>query len=465
MIAFGRIIVAMLVFLLLLVGPSSSFIVTPTRSMSCYHHVHATTTKVITKGTATELRSTSSKNSSPFLYSPTSLKHLENTELPDDNSRPWTETKIKALASGLALGVIAGIVGEIIVQNLFDIEKSFAVFGSVGTGIGWYFGGGIQVAEDEKPINGGYDRKLIADRPARMASILDTLKDSGSEIEISPDGRDLNKARMYAAKVHTEEYLSTLQTMCEQADRPQRLNPLYARTLIDQHSFDAALNAVCDWMDSVDAALTPTSRPKFALVRPPSHHACKSKGMGGCLLNSVAIAAVYALEKPKVSSVAILDFDCHHGNGIAHCVQDIPAIRYCSIHEAASSGFLGREKDDPADPRSPASDDSGPLGNIMNINLPPKTSWGTGYKDALVNQALPFLTESNPDILLVAAGFDALDADLMGKLALQPEDFQSIAQILKEKFGNRVASGLEGGYCWQGGQLNQAIIEFTKPWN
>ena len=56
--------------------------------------------------------------------------------------------------------------------------------------------------------------------------------------------------------------------------------------------------------------------------------------MGGCLLNSVAISAFYALKKLSgKGKVGILDIDAHHGNGIAHCVQDEERIRYASIHE------------------------------------------------------------------------------------------------------------------------------------
>jgi acetoin utilization deacetylase AcuC-like enzyme len=104
------------------------------------------------------------------------------------------------------------------------------------------------------------------------------------------------------------------------------------------------------------------------------------------------------------------------------------------------------------------------LGNILNINLPSNTGWDNGYKEALLNQALPFLMESKPDIILVAAGFDALDADLTSKLKLKPRDFSAISTILKEKFDNRVAFGLEGGYCWQGGELSDAIADFVTPW-
>lgn len=403
----------------------------------------------------------------PFVYSPSSLKHLENTELPDDYTRPWTPAKIKALASGFAVGALAGVGGEILFQSLIHVEKTFVIWSAVGIGVGWYLGGGKQVAEAEKPINGGYDRKLIADRPARLRSVLATVAEKYGNMlhetsSPSDKQRDLALARKYAEIVHVKEYVDMLETRSRQADRPQRLNPVYSRTLIDQHSFDAALNAVADWIESVDVALA-GKPPVFALVRPPGHHACRAKGMGGCLLNSAAIAAVYALDQANVKSVAILDFDAHHGNGVAHCIQAIPEIRYCSIHEETSSGFWGRSRDDPQDPRSASSDDTGPLDNIRNINIPAGTGWEDGYRQAIEDEAIPFLTETKPDIIVVAAGFDALAADGTSRLQLQPEDFGRISKYLKENFGNRIACGLEGGYCWQGGELNEAVVAFIEP--
>jgi acetoin utilization deacetylase AcuC-like enzyme len=399
-----------------------------------------------------------------FQYSPSSLRHLENTEIPDDYSRPWTPDKIKAMATALGAGIVLGLGGEILVQNFFDVEKSFVFWVSIGAAAGWFIGGGRKVAQDEKPINGGYDRKLIADLPSRLRRVLEDLELSTSSSSTTTTTRDLSKIRSYVERIHEKEYIAR----SREADRPQRLNPVYARTLVDEHSFNASLHAVADWLESVDAALEPRGGGrtiKFALVRPPSHHACKGKGMGGCLINSVAVAACYALDQPSVQSVAILDVDAHHGNGIAHCIQDIPSIRYCSIHEAASNAMIQRDKEeDSNDPRSSASSDCGPLGNILNINLPSNTGWENGYRTALVDNALPFLLEREPDILLVAAGFDALEADQTSKLKLKPRDFREISILLKEKFGSRVAMGLEGGYCWQNGELSQAIRNFVEPW-
>lgn len=202
------------------------------------------------------------------------------------------------------------------------------------------------------------------------------------------------------------------------------------------------------------------------LCESPSHHACRSKAMGGCFFNSASIAAFYALDQPNVQNVAILDIDAHHGNGIAHCVEDEPRIRYCSIHEVVKDGeyMINPKVREDDDPRSSKDCDHGPLGNICNINLKSRTGWDMGYNDALLKKALPFLMEDDPSLLIVAAGFDAISSDGTSRLTLIPEDYEKIGNELYQRFGNRVAFGLEGGYSWQEHDLSQALIAFVKPW-
>ena len=69
-----------------------------------------------------------------------------------------------------------------------------------------------------------------------------------------------------------------------------------------------------------------------------------------------------------------------------------------------------------------------------------------------------------PDVLIVAAGFDALEADITSTLRLQPEDFADMGRILRGRFGDNVAFGLEGGYCWEGGELGEAVVRLVEPW-
>ncbi len=429
-----------------------------------------------------------------FQYSPTSLLHLEAVERPQEYgfTQSWSKEKFIAMGGAFGGGITLFALSTFIIQMFVspsngadsDADKLGIIAGGIGFALGWYMLGGGDVMEEEQKINqanGGYDAKLIADRPKRLQTVLDDLQKSTNAMTKSQvEGRDISTALRYIRQVHDEGYIDELEQKCQSADRPMRLNPSYARTLIDEHSYDAAVQSVQDWLDSVDHALdssksssSKSSPPIFALTRPPGHHACKSKGMGGCLLNAAAIAAFYALDQPNVNNVAILDIDAHHGNGIAHCIQDEARIRYCSIHEDRGKGkasFIEQKNDeDDDDPRKPDAEDCGPLKNIYNVNLPSGTGWENGYKDALVDEALPFLllgdgTSNAPDLLIVSAGFDALDTDWSSKLKLQPSDFGQIGRVLRSKFDTRIAMGLEGGYSFENHALSDALVEFSNAW-
>jgi len=62
---------------------------------------------------------------------------------------------------------------------------------------GWNFCGGKEVRQEEMPMNGGYDAKLVADRPVRLFTILEDLKkdDTTVRLETTHENRDtLSKA-------------------------------------------------------------------------------------------------------------------------------------------------------------------------------------------------------------------------------------------------------------------------------
>jgi acetoin utilization deacetylase AcuC-like enzyme len=397
-------------------------------------------------------------------YSPTALKHLQSIESEADYSRPWTMEKTKAMGGAIALGTVLGFGGEVVMQSLLDVEKTFPLFGAIGAAGGWYILGGVEITKNEQPKNGGFDGKLVADRPARLQSTLDYFqRDDTLSLHEVPRATSRNEEELlkYIEAVHDKDYVSNFRTKSRTSEQPHRLNVRYATTLIDEHSFDAALAAVDMWLNSVDASTN--NKPQFGLTRPPSHHACRAKAMGGCLLNSVAIAAHYALAtNDSIKKVAILDIDAHHGNGIAHCVQDNPNIRFVSLHEAKSKYYIRQADASEDDPRTDAADDHGPLGNILNINLPTKTTWDGDYERLLREEALPFLGDA--DLLLVAAGMDAMAVDWSSSLQLEVDDYTKLGQMLKEKYGTKVALGLEGGYAYQEQELAKAIEALAKPW-
>lgn len=221
-------------------------------------------------------------------------------------------------------------------------------------------------------------------------------------------------------------------------------------TYVAKDSFDVALLAASTWMEAVDIAMD-GSCAAWALARPPGHHATPVTGMGFCLLSNAAIAAKYALDHKNVSSVAILDFDVHHGNGTEASVKNDGRIRFASSHQWPLYPGSGREGR------------SGSHDNVLNINL----EGGTGidqYRARFEKEMLPFLLQSEsgmPELVIVSAGFDALDVDPLASLNFKPQDYRLFTQLLLEAAGKDtpVVFGLEGGYNLGENGLAAAVRE------
>ncbi|MBV8277398.1 MAG: histone deacetylase, partial [Verrucomicrobia bacterium] len=95
---------------------------------------------------------------------------------------------------------------------------------------------------------------------------------------------------------------------------------------IDQHARRAAAGAL------LAAKSARQGEPAFSLLRPPGHHAKRAQAMGFCYLNSIAVAALNALND-GCERVAICDFDGHHGNGTEAIVTGNQRVLFASIHQ------------------------------------------------------------------------------------------------------------------------------------
>src|SRR6266404_5298490 len=68
----------------------------------------------------------------------------------------------------------------------------------------------------------------------------------------------------------------------------------------------------------------------FSLMRPPGHHATRTRAMGFCYLNNIAIACLEALAT-GCKRVAVFDFDVHHANGTEAILVNKPGASFFSI--------------------------------------------------------------------------------------------------------------------------------------
>jgi acetoin utilization deacetylase AcuC-like enzyme len=240
--------------------------------------------------------------------------------------------------------------------------------------------------------------------PERVLECIDMVKNdlvSGDFVEYTlPSGEEdaakFDFALEVIKKVHDEDFVEEVKTMC--ARGAPILSPWDEDTYINRESFNQCVLAQSAWIDATNHALVAKDMG-FALTRPPGHHSSKRKSMGFCIFNYAVGAATYALQYKGLKRVAILDFDVHFGNGISDLVCENPNIRYTSLHQEGIFPYRGKVEE------------VGPIGNIRNVPLPGGTKWDT-YEPALVEKAIPFLKEFDPELVIVSAGYGALSQKL-----------------------------------------------------
>uniref|UniRef100_A0AAY4C4L1 Histone deacetylase n=1 Tax=Denticeps clupeoides TaxID=299321 RepID=A0AAY4C4L1_9TELE len=211
------------------------------------------------------------------------------------------------------------------------------------------------------------------------------------------------------------------------------------------HSSSAARLAVGSVVELVFKVASGELRNGFAVVRPPGHHAEESTPMGFCYFNSVAIAARLLQQRLNVSKILIVDWDVHHGNGTQQAFYDDPSVLYISLHRYDDGNFF---------PGSGSPDEVGSgLGVGFNVNMaftggldPPMGD--ADYLAAFRTVVMPIANEFAPDVVLVSAGFDAVEGHPppLGGYKLTSKCFGYLTKQLMGLAGGRVVLALEGGH-------------------
>jgi acetoin utilization deacetylase AcuC-like enzyme len=178
----------------------------------------------------------------------------------------------------------------------------------------------------------------------------------------------------------------------------------------------------------------------FSLMRPPGHHATRTRAMGFCYLSSVAIAVLEALAT-GAKRVAVYDFDVHHGNGTEAVLLNKPGAAFFSIHQY---------------PCYPGTGTTNMGNNCFNFPVPPQTPRAE-YRRVFTS-AFESLKGFKPDFVAVSAGFDAYARDPLAQETLEAEDYHWLGQSLR-KLGVPVFSLLEGGYS---DDLPELIFSYLK---
>ena len=235
------------------------------------------------------------------------------------------------------------------------------------------------------------------------------------------------------ARVHEESYLEQLE---QTAGRAVMLDP---DTFTSPESWAVATVAAGAAVRAVDSVLSGTATRAVALIRPPGHHAEPSRAMGFCLLNNAAIAAAEALAR-GIERVAIVDFDVHHGNGTQRAFLEDPRVLFVSTHQWPYYPGSGHE-----------SEVGIGAGAGFTVNIPIEVGATDEDYDLVFRRVVvPIVTEFNPGLVLVSAGYDAHELDPLGGMRMSQAGYalltRHLAAVADRASSGRLVLVTEGGY-------------------
>ncbi len=274
----------------------------------------------------------------------------------------------------------------------------------------------------------------LPEHPRRIEALYRRLADpsvAGRFTRISPPMADDAEI----LRIHSADYLQRVKATAAQGQRS-----LSADTLTCGRSYAVAAMAAGGAVEAVRQVADGVVDHALVVARPPGHHAERSRAMGYCIFNNVAIAAMAARTALGFERVMVVDWDLHHGNGTQHAFERDPTVFFFSSHQFPFYPGTGH-----------LTETGLGAGEGTTMNVPLARGFGDGeflalYRHLLVPAAMAF----NPQLILVSAGFDIHAADPLGGMRMTSAGFAALSRLILEVArdccGGRAVFCLEGGY-------------------
>lgn len=136
---------------------------------------------------------------------------------------------------------------------------------------------------------------------------------------------------------------------------------------------------------------------------------------------------------PQIRKIAIVDTNCHHGDGTQDIYWHDPRVFYISLHQDGrtlypGTGFL---------------DEFGGVnarGMTINVPLPPRTG-DASFLFVMEHLVKPIITEFEPDLVINSAGQDNHYSDPITQMAFTAGGYARLTEMLSPDI-----CVLEGGY-------------------
>mgnify|MGYP006075574507 CR=1 FL=1 len=296
---------------------------------------------------------------------------------------------------------------------------------------GGYYAGMLPVGGLVQPMSsGGLPESPETKR--RLKNLIDITGLSGDlGMQGAPTASDEDLLH-----VHPQSYLTEFKSLSD-----GRGGELGRRTPFGPGGYEMAAVSAGLSIGALDAVLRGKVRNAYALSRPPGHHCLPDFPNGFCLFANLAVAIQTARAQKLTSRVVVLDWDVHHGNGTEAIFYEDPDVLTISVHQ---------ERNYPMDTGDFADRGRGKgIGANLNIPLPPGTGH-IGYLRTMEQIVLPQIRAFQPDVIVIACGYDAAAIDPLGRMLATAETFAAMTAQVRDLADDicdgRLMMAHEGGY-------------------
>ncbi|MFX1503766.1 MAG: histone deacetylase [Promethearchaeota archaeon] len=282
-----------------------------------------------------------------------------------------------------------------------------------------------------------YPTFLAYETPLRIKAVINYLEkkqifENERIIKINPF--EVEDQIIYLA--HTKYYVNLIKSLSSRGG-----GLLDDEVFITEDSYMLAKKAIGGTITAMMKVIKSEINQSIALIRPPGHHALREKASGLCIFNNIANSIFYLREKLHYNKkIAIIDIDTHFGDGLVQYFYEDPTVLYFSIHEfdyiEGDIGFI---------------DEIGAGDGVgKSINFPiPFNSTDNDFLECF-EILEPILQEFEPDLIIIAAGFDMYFADPIGNCTLTTKAYykftEKLLQISEKICEGKLCFILEGGY-------------------
>ena len=277
-------------------------------------------------------------------------------------------------------------------------------------------------------------------KPVRLRYVYELLDEYGA---FESPTVEVAKPRMAAeAEVlsfHTPDYLRAVQGVSrgEEISDAEAYNLGPGDNPAFEGMYDAALWSTGASVRAAELVASGEVGAAFS-ISGGLHHAMPGYASGFCVFNDPVIAIKHLLSHGM--SVAYVDIDCHHGDGVQHAFYDTDQVLTVSMHESAAFIFPGTGF---------AQETGAGRGRGYSVNVPlyPFTSDDL-YLWAFREVVPPLIEAFRPDVLVTQLGIDSHFNDPITHLALTVQGFGQVVNEFPEMASRWVALG-GGGYDLQ----------------